>query len=226
MAARRRAKIFLGGLKLLVQTTDRMESTKEVVSATLRGVRHLLEAVGLQSPTVNALGSAPNVEPLGETYYSVTPFRYGNYLAKFSVVPVAPEMSALMGKEIDIDGREDAIREEMREQLRGMDAVWEFRVQLWRDVEQQPVEDPSVAWNEQEAPFQRVGILRARAQDSWNSKQVEQVNERMRFSVWTGLAAHRPLGNINRARRSAYRHSADFRARVNGCPYHEPASGE
>ncbi len=42
----------------------------------------------------------------------------------------------------------------------------------------------------------------------------------------TGIAAHRPLGNINRARRNTYRHSADFRVRVNDCPYHEPVSGE
>jgi hypothetical protein len=220
------AKKFLGGLKLLAQTTDRMEGTKEVLSSMLRGVRHVLEAVGVESPTVNALGGAPNVEPLGETYYSVTPFRYGNHLAKFSVKPLAPEMTALTGTEIDIDGREDAIREELQNEMRGMDAVWEFRVQLCRDIERQPVEDPSVEWDEKEAPFQRVGVLRALAQDSWDPQRVEQVNEGMRFSVWTGLAAHRPLGNINRARRSAYRHSADFRARVNGCPYHEPASGE
>lgn len=40
--------------------------------------------------------------------------------------------------------------------------------------------------------------------------------------MWTGLAAHQPLGNINRARRESYRHSADFRAAFNRCPYHEP----
>ncbi len=41
---------------------------------------------------------------------------------------------------------------------------------------------------------------------------------------FTGFAAHRPLGNINRSRKDTSPHSADFRARVNGCPYHEPAS--
>jgi hypothetical protein len=216
------AKNFLGGLELLAQTTDRMEGTKKVVSATLRGVRHVLESVGAESATVSALGGAPNVEPLGETYYSVTPFRYGDYVAKFSVKPIAPEMTALTGKEIDIDGRENAIREEVRKQMSHMDAVWEFRVQLCRDVDKQPIEDPTVEWAENDAPFQRVGLLRVPMQDSWDPKQFALVNERMRFSVWTGLDAHRPLGNINRARQSTYRHSADFRARVNGCPYHEP----
>lgn len=220
------AKKFLGGLKLLAQTTDRMEGTKKVVSATLRGVRHVLEAFGVESATVNSLGGAPNVEPLGETYYSVTPFRYGDYIAKFSVKPVSPAMTELTGNEIDVNGRDDAIREDVQSEMRTMDATWEFRVQLCRDVAQQPIEDPTVAWNEDEAPFQRVGILSVHAQDSWDPQRVELVNERMRFSVWTGLVAHRPLGNINRARRDAYRHSADFRARVNGCPYHEPSSAD
>ncbi len=107
-----------------------------------------------------------------------------------------------------------------------MEAVWEFRVQLCRDIDQQSIEDSTVAWDEAIAPFQRVGVVRVRAQDSWNPKLVQRVNEQTRFSVWTGLAAHRPLGNINRARRDAYRHSADFRARVNRCPYKEPAQGE
>ncbi|WP_279478861.1 catalase family protein [Aureimonas sp. SK2] len=219
----RSAQEFLGSLKLLAATTDRIEGTKKVASAVLRGVRSALETVGIESPTVNTLGGAPNVEPLGETYYSTTPFRYGEHIAKFSLKPVAPSMTALTAKEIDVDGRDNAVREEVRREMAGLDAEWEFRVQLCRDLERQPVEDATVQWDEEEAPFQRVGTVRARAQDSWDEARVQAVNEEMRFSVWTGIADHRPLGNINRARRDPYRHSADFRARFNGCPYHEPS---
>ncbi|GGB36332.1 catalase [Sphingomonas metalli] len=214
---------FLGNLKLLARTTDRIEGTKKAMSAALRGVRHVLEVVGVESPTVNTLGGAPNAEPLGETYFSATPFRYGDYIAKFSVRPIAPAMTALSGKEIDVDGRADAVREDVRTEMRQIDAEWEFRVQLCRDLERQPVEDPTTLWDEAEAPFIRVATLRARAQDSWDPRLVQTVNEALRFSIWTGLAAHQPLGNINRARRETYRHSADFRARANGCPIHEPA---
>ncbi len=156
------ASKFLGGLKLLAHTTDRMEGTRKALSTTLRGLRHVLEAVGVESSAVNALGGAPNLEPLGETCYAVTPFRYGEYVAKFSVKPIAAAMIALTGKQIDIDGRENAIREEVRREMRGMDTAWEVRVQLCRDLDKQPVEDPTVAWDEHEAPFQRMGILRAR----------------------------------------------------------------
>ncbi|POR40379.1 catalase, partial [Methylobacterium sp. V23] len=55
--------------------------------------------------------------------------------------------------------------------------------------------------------------------------RVQAVDEEMRFSIWTGLASHKPLGNINRARNAPYRHSAEFRQRFNGCPIHEPSAG-
>ncbi|POR39874.1 catalase, partial [Methylobacterium sp. V23] len=54
--------------------------------------------------------------------------------------------------------------------------------------------------------------------------RVQAVDEEMRFSIWTGLAAHKPLGNINRARNAPYRRSAEFRQRFNGCPIHEPGT--
>lgn len=218
---------FLSNLKLLAKTTDRIEGTKKVVSATMRGVRAAFEAVGAEAPSkVMNLGGAPNSEPLGESYFSVTPFRYGEHIAKFGLFPVAPEMTALTGETIDVAGRENAIREDVRTEMRGIDAEWEFRVQLCRDLERQPVEDPTVEWDEAEAPFQRVGVLRAAAQDSWDPARVQRIDEETRFGVWTGIAAHRPLGNINRARNEPYRHSADFRARVNACPYHEPGTAE
>jgi catalase len=220
----RTAEKFLGNLKLLAKTTDRIEGTKTVVSAALRGVRHVYEAVGATPPAaVNSLGGAPNTEPLGDSYYSTTAFRFGDYIAKFSMVPVAAGMTALTGKEIEVNGRDDAIREDVRAEMGTMNAVWEFRVQLCRDLDRQPVEDATVQWDEELAPFVRVATVRAAAQDSWSDEHVRCINEETRFSVWTGITAHQPLGTINRARKAPYRQSADFRARVNGCPYHEPA---
>ncbi len=217
---------FLGNLKMLAKTTDRMEGTKKVMSAALRGVNKALVAVGIESPAIASLGGAPNAEPLGETYYSAVPFRYGEYLAKFSLAPVSPEMRALTGQEIDIDGREDAIREEVQREMRSMAAEWEFRVQLCRDLDAQPIEDPTAEWDEEAYPFQTVASIRVPAQDSWDEATRRTIDEETRFSVWTGIVDHQPLGNINRARRDTYRHSADFRARVNGCPYHEPTGAD
>ncbi|MCJ2084247.1 catalase family protein [Methylobacterium sp. J-090] len=219
------AEKFLGSLKMLAKTTDRAEGLKVAASTVLRGVNKALTAVGIESPTIGSLGGAPNVDPLGEIYYSVTPFRYGDYIAKFSVAPVAAGLTALTGTEIDASGRPNAIRDTVQSEMEGIEGVWEFRVQLCRDLERQPVEDSTVEWDEEEAPFQRVGLITARPQDSWDEARVQAVNEEMRFSIWTGLAAHQPLGNINRARNAPYKHSAEFRQRFNGCPIHEPGAG-
>lgn len=216
------AKEFAGNLKLLAKTTDVGEGAKKVLSAVLRGLNAALTAVGIESTKVQTLGGAPQVDPAGETYFSATPFRYGDHIAKFSLTPVAPGLTERTGKILKIDGRENAIREDLRDELKDIAGEWAFRVQLARDLDKQPVEDPTVEWKEDEAPWARVGIIRTRPQDSWDEDRVRLVNEETRFSIWTGLAAHRPLGNINRARKETYRHSADFRARANRCPIHEP----
>ncbi len=135
------AEKFLGSLKLLAGTTDRAEGMKVAASTVLRGVNKALHAVGIDSPIIGSLGGAPNVNPLGETYYSLTPFRYGNYIAKFSLAPVAPALTALTGTEIDASGRPNAIRETVQAEMIGIAGEWEFRVQLCRDLERQPVED-------------------------------------------------------------------------------------
>ncbi|GAA3693381.1 catalase family protein [Sphingomonas cynarae] len=216
---------FLGNLKLLAGTTDKLEGTKEAMSKVLRGVNTVLSAVGIESPKVQTLGGAPNSDPLGETYFSVTPFRYGDYIAKFAIFPVSKDLTDQTDTTIDATGRPDALRDVIRSETQVLEMEWEVRVQLCRDLEEQPVEDPTVEWKQDDAPFQTVATIRAAKQDSLTEDKFQKINEEMRFSIWTGLAAHQPLGNINRARNGTYRHSADFRARVNGCPYHEPVGG-
>ena len=214
---------FLGSLKTLAGTTDKLEGTKTVMSTVLRGVNSALETVGIASPAIQSLGGAPNVDPLGETYYSVTPFRYGDYIAKFAVVPVSADLTSLSKKQVDATDRPDAIRQDVKGEMLLIDGVWEVRVQLCRDLERQPVEDPTVQWKEEDSPFQTVATIHVGRQDSWDAGQVQKVDEGMRFSPWVGLAAHRPLGNINRARKETYEHSADYRAQFNTCPIHEPS---
>ncbi len=216
------AKKFQGNLKMLAKTTDRMEGTKKVLSSVLQTVNSALETVGIESSVVQSMGGAPNIDPLGETYFSVTPFRYGDYVAKFRLKPVSQGLVELTGREIDTSVSDNAIRETVQAEMRDTAGEWLLQVQLCRDLEKQPVEDPTVEWKEEEAPFTTVATVKAAPQDSWNDENVRKVDDEMRFSVWTGLAAHRPLGNINRARKDTYEHSSQFRAAFNRCPMHEP----
>ncbi len=215
-------KKFAGNLKLLSKTTDKAEWAKKALSFVLRGAEAALEAVGTESALLKNMGGAKNVHPLGETYFSAVPFRHGEYVAKYQVVPVSADLTALTDIVIDASGRPNAIREDMQASMKGVEGVWEVRVQLLRDADAQPIEDASVAWPEDVSPFQTVATLRATSQDSWSADKVAQVDENLRFSVWTGLTAHQPLGGVNRVRRPIYEHSADYRRRFNGCPLHEP----
>jgi hypothetical protein len=216
------AEKFAGMLRLLAKTTDVGQGAKKALSAVLQTLNSALGAVGVKTPVLAGLGGAPQVDPLGETYYSITPFRYGDYVAKFRLRPVSASLTALTGMKIDLDGNPDGIRAHVRAEMAAIEGEWAFEVQLARDIERQPIEDASALWKEDEAPFAQVATLRCAPQDSWAAGQVELVDRSMAFSPWTGLVAHRPLGNLNRARRQAYRHSSDFRASANHCPILEP----
>lgn len=217
-----KAKAFLGNLKLLAKTTDKAEGLKKVLSTVLQGVEGALEAVGGESALLKTLGGSRNTNPLGDRYYSQTPFRYGDLIAKFSLVPVSANLTALTGEKIDASGRPDALREEIATVLAAEDGVWELRVQFCRDLEAMPIEDPSKVWDEAISPFVTVATLTVPAQESWSEARSKAIDDAMRFTVWTGLAAHQPLGSINRVRKSAYKMSSEFRAQFNGCPMHEP----
>jgi hypothetical protein len=104
------------------------------------------------------------------------------------------------------------------------DGVWELRAQLMTDPGAMPVEDASVPWPETESPYRTVARITVPRQEAWSDAKVAALDDGLAFSPWHGLAAHRPLGSIMRARRAVYPKSAGFRAEHNGCPLHEPAS--
>lgn len=216
------ADAFLKSLKLLARTTDRAEWAKTLLSKALRGVERVLEATTGPSPTVQTMGGAPNTHPLGETYHTQTAYRFGDHVAKLQLVPVAGALTALTGQKIDTSDRPDALREEVDAVTRAAAGRWELRAQLLRDPEAQPVEDATTAWEEDVSPFRTVAILDTDPQPGWTEARARTVDDGMRFSPWIGIAAHRPLGSINRARNSTYKVSAQFRERVNGCPIHDP----
>ena len=213
---------FAGNLKLLAKTTDKGEWAKKALSYVLRGAEAALEAVGTESTLLKTMGGSKNVHPLGETYFSATPFRHGSFVAKYQVVPVSPDLTALTDTVVDTSGRPDAIREDVQRSAATLRGEWEVRVQLLRDTDAQPIEDAATEWPEDVSPYVTVATIRTAPQDSWSADKVAEVDENLRFSVWTGLAAHQPLGGVNRVRKPVYDHSAEYRRRFNGCPLHEP----
>ncbi|TKD50913.1 catalase family protein [Sphingomonas baiyangensis] len=213
---------FLNTLKLLAATTDRGEGAKKLLSKTLQGVGTALESVGLERGMLKQLGGAPQTHPLGQTYWSQTPYRFGDHIAKWQLVPVSPALVSLGGVRIDLEGRDDALREEVDAAARAHGGAWELRVQLCTDLDTMPIEDATVEWDARQSPFQTVARIEAIPQPAWNAEIAER-EAQIAFGPWQAIAAHQPLGGINRARRDPYRHSAGFRRRFNGCPAHRLA---
>ena len=177
--------------------------------------------LGGQAATLTTMGGHPLAHPLGETFYTQVPFRHGEHVAKLSLAPVSPALAALKDEPLDLRGRPNGLREAAIAFFRENGAEWELRVQLRTDPDTMPIEDASAEWPEDESPYRAVARVTVPPQPAWSEERARQVDDGLAFSPWHGLAAHRPLGLINRARRHTYEMSADYRARFNGCPMHD-----
>ncbi|WP_293883213.1 catalase family protein [Sphingomonas sp.] len=214
-------KAFLKNLKLLAATTDKIEIGKRIISAVFHTVEKGLEAVGGESALLKSMGGYPHSHPLGERYFSQVPIRFGEYIAKVGVVPLSANFKALEGQVIEIDGRENALREEVSKVLADEGGQFELRIQLCRDVEKNPVEDASVPWPEDDNPYVAVATITVEAQSAWTYERSQVLDDAISFSPWHGILAHRPLGSVMRARKLTYAESANLRGVLNGCPMNE-----
>jgi len=211
-------KGFLDALKLLEKTTDKAQWAKSALSAVLRPLVRLEEKVGLPTGRQKALGGYPESNPVGERYGTQAAYRFGAYVAKLDIVPASNNFLALKDEEFAVDGRENAIRDEMVSLLATEGGAWTLRVQLRRDASANPVEDASIAWPEESNPYLPVATLTVKAQTAWSPDRSHLVDDEMAFSPWQGIMAHQPLGMIGRARRYVYPVLSAYRGSLNGCP--------
>jgi hypothetical protein len=215
-------------VKLLAATTEKSPHTKEIISGVLRATEAVIEAVGGESAKIKNMGGQPQTHPLGETYFTQVPFLFGPFMAKFSLAPVSPALAALAGKHLETHG-EDAQREAVNAFFASNlaePAEWELRVQLCTDIEAMPIEDASIEWDQALSPYVAVARLVIPAQRAWQDGQSTTEEDQMAFDPWHALAAHRPLGALNRARLVVMGASRDFRSSFNRCPIHVPVVRE
>ena len=221
--ARPDPQAFLPDAKLLAATTNRTPAGKSALSAVMRTAEAAVEALGGKSTKLKGMGGEPQRHPLGETYFTQTPFLYGEYMAKFSLAPVSPALLALDGAGLPNDA--NAQRAAIAAHCANEGGEWELRVQLCTDLDKMPVEDASVAWPEEASPYVTVARLRVEPQASWDEAASPRLEDGMAFDPWNCLSAHRPLGAINRARREVMATSRQLRSEFNRCPIHEPDAG-
>jgi hypothetical protein len=205
-------KAFLATLRRLEPLTDNSEHLKKLTSAIARGAEAIVELTGNKSGTLTTLGGEQQHNILGETFHTQTAFLHGPYIAKYALVPTSKSLTDLTGKPLMNNGEPNMIRNAVVDFFLANTATWELRAQLCTGLAQMPVEDASAIWPESESPYHTVATLTATAQDPWTIEKIEAFDQSLAFSPWNALAAHRPLGAINRARRPAYPMSAALRA--------------
>jgi hypothetical protein len=131
------------------------------------------------------------------SYWSATPYRLGEAAMKYSIMPrlVTPPFDHTHATDLI-----NILRESIASYLASRQVVFDFLVQLHGEPVAMPIEDPTVEWDETRSPFRNVATLRLPAQDI-NRPDRLAADEQQSFSSWHSLAAHRPLGGVNRARR-------------------------
>lgn len=125
---------------------------------------------------------------------------------------------------MDLKDRPDGLRDAVSGHFATTGGEWDFRVQLCTDLDTMPLEDASVEWPQARSPFVTVARLRVPPQVTWSdAAMAAELDDGTSFSPWHGLADHRPLGSVNRVRRTAYAASSEARSPRGRCPLHVPA---
>jgi len=66
-----------------------------------------------------------------------------------------------------------------------------------------------------------VAIIKVPPQAGWSEDRATKIDGGASFGPWHGIADHRMLGNIMRARKPVYAASSQLRGALNGCPMRE-----
>jgi hypothetical protein len=224
--AKSHPKAFLRTLKLLASTTDKAPGLKKALSSVMRGTEKLVESVGGKSPTLMTLGGYPETHILGDDFFTQAPILYGAYMAKVALKPASAALRGLRNAPLDLKNKPHGIRDAVVDFFRRNAGEWDLQAQLCTDLEAMPIEDAATPWPEDKSPYRTVARIVIPSQDAWDAKRVIQVDEKMSFSPWHALAAHRPLGAIMRVRKSVYEAAARFRAETNQVAITEPKTIE
>lgn len=156
---------FLKQLQILDKTLELPETVKQVVSTVARGTNLALRAIGIHSGSLDNLGH-PYTHILGESFSTLAPLRYGDYVAKLAVVPYSANLLELVGQHIAAGHGFNALEDLTRDFFRTNSAKWQIQAQLALDSDATPIEDASKQWPEDQAPYQPVATLTVEPQES------------------------------------------------------------
>ena len=162
-----------------------------------------------------AIRSTKIANPLDSRYWSTTPSLFGDTGMKFSARHCGP------ASPFTETTSPDFLRENMQKHLVESEACFDFLVQLRKRPSEMPIEDPTVEWSEKDSPFIPVARITIPAQAFASPKQLA-LCENLSFTPWHAIPEHRPLGGINRVRKTVYDTISRVRHELNGEEGREP----
>jgi len=180
---------------------------------------HLLDAA------MQSLWNETQYNPLGQRYWSCTPYLLGEGQAvMYSFVPKTQVESKIPGLPF---GKVpfNYLRENMIKTLNNHDVEFDLMIQIQTDPHLMPIEDSSVRWPEKLSPFIPVATVHIPKQQFESPKLIE-FTKRLKMNPWHCLPEHRPLGNLNRARLRLYSELSKFRQDMNQTTHLEPTGDE
>src|SRR5262249_50258304 len=147
-----------------------------------------------------SLGWAPRRlllrSPATEHFHGCAPITIGPHAVKFSwhPHPTPPRPPCFWQR--------NRLRAALRDHLAPAPLCFDFAVQFYADPVRTPI-DGAYAWPEADAPSVTLATLAIPPADL-DSPQAHALERRINalsFNPWHAIAAHRPIGNIQRARR-------------------------
>jgi hypothetical protein len=161
--------------------------------------------------------------PLLLEYHSLSAFLLGHdQTVKWSVRPTRASARALSSEPLRVElgafltSPANYLSSALERSLKPGSDTLELELALHvAQREPLPVEDPTIDWSRKGARRVVIATLRIAAQDPTSSTRAADA-QNMVISPWRGLAAHRPLGSLNRARLGAYLASSQERRLANG----------
>ncbi|GAC1427589.1 MAG: catalase family protein [Chloroflexota bacterium] len=176
---------------------------------------HLLDAL------MQGLYARTQSSPLEARYWSCVPYLLGGGQAMhYALKPRSGKRSA-----IPHSPSANYLRDAMVRTLGTGGVSFDFMIQLQTDAYRMPIENAAVEWPESLSPFVRVATLRLPAQ-RFDSPAQLRFARNLSFNPWHSIAAHRPLGNQNRARKELYLALSRLRQAMNAEPHIEPTGDE
>jgi hypothetical protein len=179
---------------------------------------------GHPSPQESQFDRTPNHHPVGYRYYSQGAFRHGDLVAKYAFVPISEAAVASAERQVERHDPPGILRDLVHEFYATQGALYALQVQLCTDLKTMPVEDASKPWDEDESPYRTVGVVTIPPQESFGPARRTYAEDVLSWRPWSGLAAHRPLGSINRVRNRVYAELGAYRHEQNARAEENPAS--